>query len=429
MRPNLHRLRIASAVVLTGLFCSPLIAGPDATNPSTEATTTAPTPTHLSATVTGVKGLVQYREGADAAWQPCKVGLTLNEGAEFQTGPRSNVQLLVAPQQTITLDRLGSMTLLEAVQQAGKFKTNVGLKHGRVRYQIEAAGIEHESTVSSPNGTLAVRDTSFAVDDEQPFPPEAYRLSGTVEFTTAKRQISIGGNQLGHVKAVGDQDPANTQLSLAVVDPSAALSRSSAETPLVSNLLSRSAVLTETQIKGIPTVSGGYPPSDTALPNAVPGDLDFVLRWDGPANLNLGLINLAKGETLYPVTSLNTSPSGGIIPFNDIGGPHGGIELAYWEGAYAKGIYQMVVYNASGVPVTYKLGVLEHKQHDPIFTSTTAGSQGVSILTGTISQGQVVAGIVEVGGGSIVPPTPPGTSSVLTGKLNGERLQMQPHHR
>jgi len=396
-----------SVVLLT--LALPRFATAQTSEPATQADTE-----HLTATIMGVRGLVQYRESEDQPWKACKEGVVLNEGAEFRTGPRSNVQLLIPPKQTITLDRLGSMTLLEAVKSSGKFVTDVGLKHGRVRYDIEAPGIEHESTVSSPNGTLAVRDTSFAVDDERPFEPEAYRLSGTVDFSTAKRTISMGGAIPGDVKAVGDQNPADTSLSQAVVDPALALARTPSEVPLVANLLSRGAVFSEIEPKHIPIVSGGSPPSDTELQRSLPGQLDFVVRWYGNANLDLGIINLARGETLYPATGLNTSPSGGIIPFNNIGGPQGGIELAYWKGNYPKGLYEFIINGVSGVPVNYNMEVFENGSLDTLFTSLSGSTPGVQTLTGSISKGQVVSGIVETGGGSPVPPpapTPPTVNS------------------
>jgi hypothetical protein len=387
------------------------------------AASTSPSTEHLSAKVTAVNGRVQYRESADKPWKVCAVGVELAEGAEFRTGPRSNVQLLIPPKQTITLDRLGSMTLLEAVQTAGKYKTDVGLKHGRVRYDIEAPGVEHESTVSSPNGTLAVRDTSFAVDDERPFDCEAYRLSGTVDFSTAKRTISIGGGVPGAVKAVGDQDPANTSLSAAVLDPADPLSREPSEEELVATVLGRGPVFTPAMHKGIAIVSGGTPPTDAALPALLPGDLDFVLRWNGNANLDLGVIDLARAETLYPATGLNVSPSGGIIPYNDIGGTNGGIELAYWKRTFPKGLYEFIINGVSGVPVDYNVEVFEHGSLDTIYTATTGVTAGFTALTGPISKGRVVSGIVEVGGGSPIPPTsspptsppisPPPTNSVV----------------
>jgi len=412
------------AIALVAACAAPLASA----QTTTPTSATAPVVQHLTAKITAVVGRVQYRESADKPWKACEAGITLEEGAEFRTGPRSNVQILIPPQQTITLDRLGSMTLLEAVKSSGKFTTDVGLKHGRVRYDIEAPGIEHESTVSSPNGTLAVRDTSFAVDDERPFDPEAYRLSGTVDFSTAKRTLSIGGAIPGAVKAVGDQDPADTSLANAVIDPSEALARTPTEASLVANLLARGAVFNPAMQKNIQMVSGGSPPTDAELPHILPGKLDFVLRWDGNANLDLGIINLAKAETLYPATGLNTSRSGGIIPFNDVGGPNGGIELAYWKNAYPRGLYEFIVNGVSGVPVDYSINVFENGKPDTIYTSTTGLTAGVTSLTGTISKGQVASGIVEVGGGTPVPPssTPPSGASVRTVSFPGASIDRIP---
>ena len=410
MQNHLIRLSMLAGLMVLLAPSTYVLAQPAATSQSTASS--KPVVEHLTATVSAVKGLVQYRQSPDQPWQPCRVGMVLNEGAEFRNGPRSNVQLLLPPKQTVTLDRFGSMTLLEAVKSSGKFSTDVGLKRGRIRYNIKAPGIEHESTVSSPNGTLAVRDTSFAVDDERPFPPEAYRLSGTVEFSTAKRTISIGGGAAGNVKAVGDQNPSDTSLSQAVVDPSFAFARTPAESALVANVLSRGAVLTESNPKRIAVVSGGFPPTDQQLPHTLPGDLNFVARWDGNANLDLGLVSLASAETLYPATGLNTSKTGGIIPFDDIGGPNGGIELAFWKNQYPKGLYQLVLFDVSGVPVNYKLDVFEHGTQDTLFSSAVGTGGGSQTLTGTISSGQVVAGIVQVGGGTLLP------SSTAVKKIN-----------
>src|SRR5438874_691922 len=75
---------------------------------------------HLKATVTGVEGLVQVRAAEDQPWQKATVGMEVGENAEFRTGPKSAVRFVIPPDQTITLDRLGTVKVLQAVNDGGK---------------------------------------------------------------------------------------------------------------------------------------------------------------------------------------------------------------------------------------------------------------------------------------------------------------------
>jgi hypothetical protein len=128
----------------------------------------APTPVagggeSLIVTVTSVRGIVQARPATDQPWQTAKVGMTLPGGAELRTGPRSQVVFSIPPDQTVALDRLGIITVIGAIRQQGKTKTDIGLKYGRTVYNVEAAGVEHETTIHTPGATLAVRGTTAAV--------------------------------------------------------------------------------------------------------------------------------------------------------------------------------------------------------------------------------------------------------------------------
>src|SRR6266545_1727827 len=129
----------------------------------------ATTQQSLKATITGVEGLVQVRETEDREWAKAQVGMTVGELAEFRTGPKSAVRFTIPPDQTITLDRLGTVKLLTAINDGGKLKTNLGMKYGRTRFDIEAAGREHDATISSPSSTLAVRGTKVSLYDQRPF--------------------------------------------------------------------------------------------------------------------------------------------------------------------------------------------------------------------------------------------------------------------
>src|SRR5256884_977149 len=174
---------------------------------------------HLKATVTGVEGLVQVRAADDQPWQKATVGMEVGENAEFRTGPKSAVRFTIPPDQTVTLDRLGTVKVLQAVNDNGKLKTNLGMKYGRTRYDIEAAGHEHESTIASPSSTLAVRGTKVSLYDQRPFAAEARSLTGRAEFRDFKKHTFFGNKNAGTtVIHTNEPNAASTALKQTVVD-------------------------------------------------------------------------------------------------------------------------------------------------------------------------------------------------------------------
>src|SRR5688500_132659 len=195
-------------LLLASLFALPAL--PAWANQATQQTTQPATTQPLQATITGVDGLVQVRGEADQPWQAAVVGMVIGEGAEFRTGPRSAVRFQLPPEQVVTLDRLGTVKLVEAVRNAGGIKTDLGMRYGRVRYDIEAAGVLHDATIHSPGSTLAVRGTQVSLTDTMPFPPVATSLTGKARYTNGKgRTTSVGGTQKATIEN-GDASPAET---------------------------------------------------------------------------------------------------------------------------------------------------------------------------------------------------------------------------
>src|SRR3954470_14036639 len=169
--------------------------------------------TSLTATITAIEGIVQVRQSEEAAWQKATVGMKLGEGAEFRTGPRSAVRFEIPPDQTITLDRLGTVKLIEAIQRTDSVKTDLGMKYGRVRYDVEAAGLAHDSTIHSPGSALAVRGTQVSYYDQPPFAPQATSLTGRAQFRNQRRQmVAFGGKAKAKVDAASDS-PAHLALA------------------------------------------------------------------------------------------------------------------------------------------------------------------------------------------------------------------------
>ena len=318
------------------------------------AATSQTTQEELKATITGVQGLVQVRDAEGKPWRKAEVGMVVLQDAEFRTGPKSAVQFTLPPDQTVTLDRLGTVKLLQAIKTNGKIITNLGMKYGRTRYDIEAAGQEHESTISSPSSTLAVRGTKVSLYDQPPFKPEAVSLTGRASFRDGKKQLAFGGKGQGKTKlAAGDSSAGAFSLNQAIVDPTLALARTGSESQVVSTLLSHGSTVEFDRAAGIKVVRGGIPPTDAELIPALPGQLSFVLRWTtAGSDLNLSIGSPGgknnAGEFLYPVRGLDTNRSGGKTDFDHRGGPNGGIEIAYWKGASPDGLYGMGAILASG---------------------------------------------------------------------------------
>ncbi len=335
----------------------------------------------MKVVVAEVKGLVQVRANDGAGWEPAKVGMELTEGAEFRTGTRSSVTCVIPPDQTIVLDRLGTVKVLEAIQQGGKIRTDLAMKYGRTNYNIQAAGVQHESTIRSPSSTLAVRGTNVSLYDQPPFAPEARSFTGRAEFRNAQRLLRLGGKGQG-ARIVGDQSAAATALNESVVDPSIAQARTGSENRLIANEVSKGALLNFNEQTQIATIRGGAgPQSDAELAASLPGQLNFVLRWSGNADLNLvvdeqrvaadkqieALFTFQPEEILFPGFGLNRNATGGVIPFDHRGGPNGGQEIAYWKDSFPDGIYGLAVQHASGESATFKLNAFENGKPISIF--------------------------------------------------------------
>ena len=310
----------------------------------------------LTATITGVEGLVRVRNDAESPWQNATVGMVIGAGAEFRTGPKSAVRFVIPPDQTVTLDRLGTVKLMEAIRTADGVKTDLGMQYGRVRYDIEAAGVSHDSTIHSPGSALAVRGTKVSLYDQPPFKPEAISLTGRAEFRNArKRMVGFGGKSKAAIKS-DDLSPAQNALASSLIQSSAIQYNDQQMRELTFLFTQQGAVFGN-------VAASNTRVTDAMLPSLLGGNLDFVLRWSAPGGADLNLVvNTPKGETfgnppfvlsLFPnnptVGKLlreelpQSSRSGGQIGLNHIG-PEG-IEIASFSGKPPTGTYVLAAYN------------------------------------------------------------------------------------
>lgn len=372
------RKAIASLVILAGF------AFPSHGEMLADAPTTQGGVASLKVTVVEVTGNVQVRSDEGQAWQPAKAGMEVGEGAEFRTGPRSSVRCTIPPDQSFTLDRLGTVKVLQALRNGNKLKTDMVMKYGRTKYSVEAAGLEHEGTIASPSGTLAVRGTVVSLYDQPPFIPEAVSYTGQARFRDAHRQVNVGSKGGGKQTVAGDKDSAaETALSDGVIDPKFGGARTQSERAFIASEVARGGVVSFDPIAQIAVVRGGSPiRDDNQLARSLPGKVDIVARWFGNADVNLevfvdlrdpltALLNSPNGfhasEYLYPGYGLNHSKSGGTIPFDHRGGPNGGTEVAFWNKVPKGAIFGVGALLISGNPVDLKINAFVNGQKQYIY--------------------------------------------------------------
>ena len=317
--------------------------------PTTDAAaTTAQASGPLTAKITAVQGLCTVRADESSPWQPAKVGMELNENAEFRTGPTGTLQFTIPPDQTISVDRLTAAKLLQAVQKGGKVTTDIGIKYGRTRYDLEGGGLEHQSTLRSPNATLAVRGTKVSLFDQPPFTPQAVSLTGRAEFRAQRHganRIAFGNR--GQGKTVVNANSTNAgqfAMRQTVVDPTLQGARTESEMALLATVISRGANVSMDRESGINIVRGGIPPTNAQLIPTLPGAINFVLRWQGDFDLNLGVSTPGsaaqpQAEFIYPAKGLNITPNGKTL-FDHRGGANGGFEVVYFN-KVEEGIYKI----------------------------------------------------------------------------------------
>ncbi len=371
------------------------------------AQTTAPTTQEveeLSAEITGVEGMVQVRASENEKWTKATVGMKFSKAnmVEFRTGPKSSVRCLIGPDQTFVLDRLGTVKLLDAYLDSDKITTDLMMKYGRVRLDVETAGVEHRSVIRSPTSTLAVRGTKVSLYDQRPYVPEAVSLTGTAEYRDGKKQILFGKSNQGKTKVNSEKEnAAELTIETNTVDPNASLARSASETQLVDNLISKGATVTFDRTANIKVITGGRPLTDSQLIPTLPGSLTFVARWFTNADLNFSIGTPGgknnAGEILYPTGALARNSSGGVVPFDHRGGPNGGMEVVYFPKGFPTGLYGMGLTLISGEPTSAQVDVFQNGKRIGFFDG-----QG-TVTTATVEVPKPTPGFVDGTAVGVVP--------------------------
>jgi hypothetical protein len=377
--------------------------------------------------VDGIEGeWVEVRLPGVKRYAPARLNMRLGDGAEIRVGPQSAVRLVSPPDQVMTIDHetkvrisvklihterpqpaplpIGRANLPPAGIETVLNKTDINIVHGRVRLEveplagkapgaerpserIEESGVEHDTTIHSPNSTLAVRGTRVALEDQPPYPVEAISLVGRAEFTEGRRRVFFGNKRTvtNRIRS-GHASPVETALAESYVDPSISYARTEADYPLLQNLISRGAVTTFDRGSGLTIVHGGtHPQTDAQLAPLLPGNLNFVLRWTGNTNLDIAVVDQGgPHDFIYPAAGLTNSPSGGVIKFDHQGGPHGGIEVVYYPKTFPGGVYSIGINYISGQTTPATLDAYLGKKHVDLTDEFGNGGQPISTFKATI---------------------------------------------
>jgi len=173
----------------------------------------------LKGVIRDAKGLVQVRKAADQPWEWAKKGMALEEGYQLRTGARSRVAIFFPPDENFQLDRLGIVTILRAKKSGVKVSIDLGMKYGRTRARIEAGGLEHETKIHAPSGTLAIRGSDGEILDDA----LGSYMSGMGKFDRLDRQGQTTSNfgRSGVVAKVTPDRPsaASVEQGTATTDP------------------------------------------------------------------------------------------------------------------------------------------------------------------------------------------------------------------
>jgi hypothetical protein len=303
----------------------------------------------LQITITGVEGKVQARSSPEKQWEAVTVGQQLSEGAELRTGVKSAVRFSIGPDQVFTLDRLGAIQILKANFESGKVFTDLGMKYGRTRYDIESAEREHDTKVRSPSSVLAVRGTKVSIYDQPPFAPQAVSLSGRAQFRDLRKQVTFGG--VGKTKVGQDSDNAAAfARDETVTDPRGSFTGSTqADYDLQSWLslyggnnfvnLPVLAIAESARAGDFTTAFGVRPP--------IGRQLSFNMFWIGDPFSDVDLSVISPLGELVSITSPSSSSSGQFLGADGAGAngiaDDGGFgqEAIVWQVSHPQGTYQV----------------------------------------------------------------------------------------
>jgi hypothetical protein len=355
----------------------------------------------LRIVITDVSGAVSARNSDEEPWTRVQPGQQFAEGVELRTGPKSVVKFDIPPDTSITLDRLGTVKVVRAAIENGTIKTDLGMKYGRARVDIDTASRPHDAQIRSPSSVLAVRGTDVILDDTPGFAPRAVSVTGRARFKDASGVTTQLGNTNAARPSVvesGTGGVADTALQQSIPQGPLNAGRTPNEVDLAVNIPPAAGLppppggttrLLQASATSPPPSPGGSVPNVPTVPdNFVDGSLAFELRWVGDADLQIGVVSaLGEPVTTNPAAVLSqpdrgsgpirtSAPSGGVASADARGGAGGSfVETITWPTAFPPGTYDYgVKYNTGAGSATYSLDVIVNGVRlDPQLNGTLTG--------------------------------------------------------
>jgi len=160
----MFNLRTATVLLVAAGSCLPVsMAAVRQQSPATVAPAGADQ-TVNQAVVYAVQGKVDIKTTPDSAFAPAQQGQAVPPGATIRTGPKSAVQLLVADSQLLTIDRISTVTLEQAIRSGDVNRTSVEMPYGRVLFNVTSTQFANDVQIKAPDATLAVRGTVGGIE-------------------------------------------------------------------------------------------------------------------------------------------------------------------------------------------------------------------------------------------------------------------------
>ncbi len=190
----------------------------------------------LQAIFMDVQGKVRWRTSESSPWTEAKVNDLLDAGAEIRTGLKSRSTLRVGKNATILVDAGTTFQLPEMVQDGQTLRTLATVKSGRADFKVDHVGFSNDFNVVTPQTTLAVRGTGFALASG---PLKGVDVAGAntntinaieVKYIAANMSYFVSG-QGKTSSEVGKQDPVQNAWVSTIGPP-----------PIVGTLVSQSDV-------------------------------------------------------------------------------------------------------------------------------------------------------------------------------------------
>lgn len=323
----------------------------------------------LDIVVAGIKGVVQVRSAADQPWQRAKVAMKLGAGWDVRTGPRSAIEIKIGADQTLLLDRMTTIKMLEAIKAEGKIKTDVGMKYGRVKYDVKSVGEEVDSKIHAPSATLAIRGSTVEFLDDA---LASYaRGSGKLAYLPLDRrtEMTFGGN--GEAEVNKDEDSAvKVAREHSTVNSLGMFSATSVEE--FENLLVKSGIVDSHQrdVLEIQKLLDELALGGVGVPQLT-GPLNIDLIWNSidffsPSDLNLSITDPSGNVLSVNNPVVGQAPTQGTFNLADDGSIGFGQESASWNVLFDGGTYQLHVDHVGGVDATVFLVATEGPNFTPV---------------------------------------------------------------